>query len=344
MRLGIIARSDNSGLGNQTRELVNMLNPTKIMLINSISFNRNKQHPEWYNGYDIQPVRGFPRNGDITSFLRGLDVVLTCETFYSNQFIDLARRVGVKTVLQYNYEYLDHLNRSDFALPDVFLGPSLWNFDHMTELFGSKTNVTYLPPPTDHTLFDKVRENNLSKNHNQILHIGGKAASEDRNGTKSVIDMLKYAEEDFKVVVRTQTPLDIKCDDPRLVIDNKDSESREDMYDGFDAMILPRRYAGLCLPMNEALMSGLPVFMTDISPNNKILPQEWLVKSNKIGILKTRAVLDVHAADPKSLARMVDDYMKQKSKTEEKKQAFEIGMNNFAPENLKQKYLDILEK
>lgn len=344
MRLGIIARSDNTGLGNQTRELVYMLNPTKIMLINSTSFNRNKQHPEWYNGYDLHPVRGFPKHGDITSFLRGLDVVLTCETFYSNQFIDLARRVGVKTVLQYNYEYLDHLNRSDFALPDVFLGPSLWNFDHMTELFGSKTNVTYLPPPTDHTLFNKVRENNLSKNHNRILHIGGKAASEDRNGTKSVIDMLKYSEEDFQVVVRTQTPLDIKCDDPRLVIDNTDSESREDMYDGFDAMILPRRYAGLCLPMNEALMSGLPVFMTDISPNNKILPQEWLVKSNKIGILKTRAVLDVHAADPKSLARMVDDYMKQKSKIVEKKQAFEIAMNNFAAENLKQKYLDILEK
>ena len=41
MRLGIIARSDNSGLGNQTRELVNMLNPTKIMLINSISFNNS---------------------------------------------------------------------------------------------------------------------------------------------------------------------------------------------------------------------------------------------------------------------------------------------------------------
>ena len=27
MRLGIIARSDNTGLGNQTRELVNMLKP-----------------------------------------------------------------------------------------------------------------------------------------------------------------------------------------------------------------------------------------------------------------------------------------------------------------------------
>ena len=37
MRLGIIARSDNTGLGNQTRELVNMLNPDKILLINSLN-------------------------------------------------------------------------------------------------------------------------------------------------------------------------------------------------------------------------------------------------------------------------------------------------------------------
>ena len=44
MRLGIIARSDNTGLGNQTRELVNMLNPDKIMLINSRFFNQNKHH------------------------------------------------------------------------------------------------------------------------------------------------------------------------------------------------------------------------------------------------------------------------------------------------------------
>jgi glycosyltransferase involved in cell wall biosynthesis len=193
-------------------------------------------------------------------------------------------------------------------------------------------------------LFDKVRENNYSKHHNRILHIGGKAVSEDRNGTKSVVEMLKYSQEDFQVVVRTQTPLDIKCSDPRLVIETSDSESREEMYNGFDAMVLPRRYAGLCLPMNEALMSGLPVFMTDVSPNNKILPKEWLAKSDKIGILKTRAVLDVYNADPRNLARIIDDYMKQKSNIKDKQQAFEIGMNNFAPENLKQKYLDILEK
>ena len=52
MRLGIIARSDNTGLGNQTRDLVAMLNPHRIMLVNSMNFNRNKQHPEWYKDYN----------------------------------------------------------------------------------------------------------------------------------------------------------------------------------------------------------------------------------------------------------------------------------------------------
>ena len=42
MTLGIIARSDNTGLGNQTRELVKMLNPDKILLIDSKHFNGNK--------------------------------------------------------------------------------------------------------------------------------------------------------------------------------------------------------------------------------------------------------------------------------------------------------------
>jgi len=176
------------------------------------------------------------------------------------------------------------------------------------------------------------------------LHIGGKAASEDRNGTKSVVEMLKYSQEDFQVVVKTQTQLDLKCNDPRLIVDTSDAENRENMYDGFDAMILPRRYAGLCLPMNEALMSGLPVFMTDISPNNRILPQEWLAQSNKIGTLRTRTMLDVYSADPRNLARIIDEYMKQKNTTNEKQKAFDIGINNFSAKNLKQKYLDILEK
>ena len=50
MRLGIIARADKTGLGNQTKELVDMLKPDKVLLIDSSHFNGNKQYPEWYEG------------------------------------------------------------------------------------------------------------------------------------------------------------------------------------------------------------------------------------------------------------------------------------------------------
>lgn len=343
MKLGIIARSDNTGLGNQTRELVYMLNPEKVMLINSHSFNKNKQHPEWYNNYNIYPIRGFPRAGDLTDFIKGLDVILTCETFYNNQFIDIARKMGVKTVLQYNYEFLDMVINPRLSVPDILLGPSTWHLDHMKELFSDRSKVIHLPPPIDHTKFEAVRKNNMSKSHMRLLHIGGKAASEDRNGTYSVIEMLRYSRTDYELVIKTQTDLKINYKDSRLKIQTGDEPLRENLYSGFDAMILPRRYAGLCLPMNEALMSGLPVFMTDISPNNSVLPKQWLAKSEKTGTLKTRMMLDVYSADPKHLAKIVDNYMNQRNKLKYKEEAFEIAMNSFAAEKLKPIYLDILK-
>lgn len=343
MKLGIIARSDNTGLGNQTRELVYMLNPDKIMLINSQPFNKNKQHFEWYNKYNVNTIRGFPRNDDISAFLRGLDVVLTCETFYNNSFIDIARKMKVKTVLQYNYEFLDMVINPRLAIPDVFLGPSTWYLDHMQELFSDRAKVIHLPPPINHENFDEVRKENMSKAHMRLLHVGGKAASEDRNGTYSIIEMLRYSRTDYELVIKTQTPLDIRIKDSRIKIEHNDEPIRENLYKGFDAMVLPRRYAGLCLPMNEALMSGLPVFMTDISPNNYVLPKNWLAKSEKTGQLRTRMMLDVYSADPKHLAKIIDNYMNQRNKLKYKEEAYEIAMNSFSSVNLKDRYIDILK-
>lgn len=344
MRLGIIARSDNTGLGNQTKELVDMLRPDKVMLINSISFNKNKQYPDRYNDYNCQYVRGFPKTEEINAFLKNIDVVLTCETFYNNSFVSLARRKGVKTFLQYNYEFLDYLQRPDQDLPDTLIAPSLWGFKAVTETFGSRSRVIHLPPPTTPDLFFMAKSNNLIKDHKRLLHIGGKAAHMDRNGTNTVIEMLKYSKSDYELVIKSQSNLDIKINDSRVSIDTNSPDNKQDLYNGFDAMVLPRRYAGLCLPMNEALLSGLPVFMTDISPNDTILPKSWLVPSKKIDEFKARTMIDVYEADPEALAKLIDDYVNDANKIEQKQKAFEIGINNFATENLKQKYLDILEK
>jgi hypothetical protein len=342
MRLGIIARSDNTGLGNQTRELVNMLNPDKIMLINSRFFNQNKQHPEWYEGYNCQTtIKGFPTTDEILKFLTDIDVVISCELFYNPKFVDLAKKRGIKTILQYNYEFLDYLANPRLTLPDVLVAPSLWNFEDVVDKFGDKTSVVHLPPPTDINIFSQAKEINKSKTHKRLLHIAGKAAVKDRNGTNTVIEMLNYSSGDYELVIKTQSQLDIKCNDPRLTIDASSPDSHQSLYEGFDAMILPRRYAGLCLPMNEALISALPVFMTNISPNNKVLPNEWLFNSTKIDQLQTRTMLDVYDGDAKMLGKLVDDYYSL-DMPNLKDKAFDIGNDNFSIQSLKDKYINLI--
>lgn len=343
LKIGIVARCDNTGLGNQTRELVKMLNPTKILLINSYFFNRNKQNLEWYKDYECIVTEGFASNEEVIKFLDGLDVVISCEIFYNPNFIALAKRKKVKTFLQYNYEFLDYLSSPGLTLPDVLIAPSLWNFDEVFNKFAHKTKVVHLPPPIDHSLFEEVKKINLEKSHNRILHIGGKAAVKDRNGTNTVLDMLQHSTGEYEVVIKSQTEIK-KINFGRLKFEINNINDNKDLYMGFDALVLPRRYAGLCLPMNEALMSSLPVFMTDISPNNSILPSKWLVESNKIDELMTRTMIDIYEADPIKLAEIVDNYMKIEDKKQIKQEAFNLGYNNFSSEILKQKYLDLFNQ
>jgi hypothetical protein len=341
MRLGIIARSDNTGLGYQTKQLTDMLNPSKVMLIDFSQHNNNIQHPEWYNGYEVINVVGIPDSRDIDRFLKDIDVVLSCETFYNNDELILkARDKGIKTILQYNYELFGNLSKKNMALPDVLVSPSLWKIDDIEFQFGRKAKVIHLPPPTNIGLFDGASKINRSKTHNRILHIGGKRAAQDRNGTNTIVDMLRYSKADYELVIRTQTKLDLNFNDDRIVLDYNDSVDRESMYVGFDAMVLPRRYAGLCLPMNESLLSALPVFMTNISPNNKVLPEKWLVESHLIDKFKAKTMVNVYEADLRKLAEMIDNYvaLSDEQKNIEKEKALSIGYENFSPEALLPQY------
>ena len=342
MRIGIITRSDNTGLGNQTKELVDMLKPSKILLIDSTPFNQNPQHPEWYSEYSCIKTTGFPTLQQIKLFLSEVDVVISCETFYDQNFVRYAQRKGVKTILQYNYELFGNLAAPNLPVPDVLLSPSVWHIEHVRKLFGNQSKVIHLPPPTNPLTFSGAKEINLSKDHNRILHIAGKKAAKDRNGTNTVLDMLKYSKADYELVIRSQSEIETNVKDSRLTIEIGNPDNRQDMYAGFDAMVLPRRYAGLCLPMNEALMSALPVFMTNISPNNHVLPNEWLVKTRLLETFRTKVRIELFEADAVALAETIDSYINSDNKIIQKEKAFNLGYNNFAPDELKDIYLDII--
>ena len=344
MRLGIIARADKTGLGNQTKELVDMLKPDKVLLIDSSHFNGNKQYPEWYEGYNVTKTQaGFMSNMEVNAFLNEIDVVISCEIFYNRRLAALAHRRGIKTILQYNYEFFEYFVVEGMRQPNILLGPTTWHLDYIDKYFGGKSKVMHLPPPTTPAIFGDAKKINMAKTHKRILHVAGKRAAKDRNGTNTVIEMLEYSKANYELVITVQGDFNPYCSDSRLTINNSNPDNRAELYSGFDFMILPRKYGGLCLPMNEALLSGLPVIMTDISPNNDILPSEWLVEASKTAEVQFKGLVELYETDPQKLAELVDKFINEYDIAEEKQKAFDLGYNTFSPDVLKDKYLSIME-
>lgn len=186
MKLGIIARCDDSGLGNQTHELVKMLNPHKVLLVDSSPFNNHIQHYDWYKDNNVMRIAGFPAKNTVLNFLRDINIVLSCETFYHKNFVELARNKNIKTILQYNYEFLEYLQNLNKSLPDLMLSPSHWKIEETKQQFGNRSRIEHLPPPTDPSLFENNKRINLQSSK-KILHVAGKAAIFDRNGTSSFL-------------------------------------------------------------------------------------------------------------------------------------------------------------
>lgn len=344
-KLGLIVRGDDTGLGNQTRNLCYMLKPDRILYINSKPFNGNPQHMDWYENFQGISSLGFPDNATVKRFLSGLTHVLTAETFYSYELIRLANANGIKTFNQVNYEFCDHLRQS-LPLPYKWLMPSYWYLEEMTARFES---VEYLPPPIYTRDFKQARDTNFARSdtRRRFVHIVGKQAEHDRNGTEDLLKALEYCKADFELVIRSQYPLDYWIDDRRVTFDfeNRSNAKLYELYEDFDALIMPRRYGGLCLPANEALCSALPVIMTDISPNNKVLPEDWLVQARVQKQFMTRTMIDCYMSDVQDLARRIDQFatMPQGALDEQKNLAFEIGFDNYDTDNLREKYKEALE-
>jgi hypothetical protein len=331
-KIGLIARADvKGGLGIQTYRLNRLLKPDKVMLIDSSSFNGNQQYPELYD--DVEAINGFPTPEQIADFCKQVDIVISCETFYSDYFVDIARANNTKTILIFNYEFLDQLNRPHLSLPDKLIQPSYWYLDEMKTRF----NAEYLPTPIFEDEFEKAREINLKRTGRKFLFMNGKTAAEDRNGLQSLYRALELSKGDFTVTVKAQNDVP-KHPDPRLIYDFTNPENQNDLYEGFDCLIQPRRYGGQTLSMTEALQSAMPVIMTDIEPNNKVLPKEWLVPAKVNGQLMTRIMLDVYDANSGSLADMLDTTFVTK---EGKKKACAIG-KQYDAETLRSEYEALL--
>lgn len=304
MNIGLIARADNTGLGVQSKEFFDHI-PCKALVIDMTEHSNSPiitPHPERFPGQRVyrmpKPFKltgGIP-NRYIYEFLEGLDVVFAIETAYDYNIFHEAKKRGIKTILQLNYEFLDYPN-SVIQPPDLFASPSMWYYDNIP------TPKKFLPVPVNTTKF------NVERKEKTFVHIAGRPAFNDRNGTNIFAEALKYVQSNINVTVKSQQALAIRNRNRHvnLTVDCTNKENYWENYNG-GVLVLPRKYGGLCLPFNEALAAGMPVITSNCSPNNTWLPEEWLVSARERGVLHCKRKCAMYEVNPRQLAQKIDEF------------------------------------
>lgn len=143
------------------------------------------------------------------------------------------------------------------------------------------------------------------------LHVAGAQTIADRNGTATLLRALTLTTEQQDVTVRTQDQLSVAARFPSNVRVHFDTANVPDywtMYEGFDALVLPRRYAGLCLPVIEAMGAGLAIVMTDMEPQRSDWPTARVLTHEGDPIRLAGGMIPTGNADPRDLANLMDEW------------------------------------
>ena len=140
-----------------------------------------------------------------------------------------------------------------------------------------------------------------------ILHTAGTVAQPNRNGTTTFYQaMALLTDLPIKAIVSTQRDTIGGAPPPNVEVRVQTLRHHWDLYsDEFDMMVLPRRWGGLCLPMQEALTAGMPVLMPDCAPNNQILPSALLTPAALTEQLMAWTLIDLYDVHPGDLAQHI---------------------------------------
>lgn len=255
-----------------------------IDLVSIKKHSTRVNHYEWY-----------PENVSQEILLEKCDTLIFFETPFDWKIIVKARERGIKTILIPMYEC------TNFPFPyepDEIWCPS--ELDYKFYKDNGQENIKLIQIPVN----VEWRKRSIAKT---FVHNAGNGGLGGRNGTKELIEAMKYVNSPIKLIIRSQVPIK-QINDPRIEyrIGNFD-----DIWSKGDVFIFPEKFNGLSLPLQEAFASGMLVMTTDRFPNNSYLPKEPLIPVS--GYHKERISVEFECAeiDPKEIAKCIDYWYNQ---------------------------------
>ena len=146
----------------------------------------------------------------------------------------------------------------------------------------------------------------------RVLHVAGHAAAADRNGTVLFLEALRRMEPPTHVRIITQDermrPMRARLGVSVEVVTNGVPDYWR-LYDDADLLVMPRRYGGLSLVVQEAMAAGLGVVMSDTEPQRSTWPVRTVRSSTGAPRLYTPGGrLPLTNARPDAIADVVNAY------------------------------------
>ena len=296
MALGMVVRDDNGGLGNLTYDVWRQLRPDVTVVV-QVRPCRGEPHPARFEEAWTKTVT-MPNpmtKRDWRKVAELADVWWTAETWYSPDAESVIAEAGGKSVL--------------YAMPELFGGSDadvIWNpTGYMQAKMPDRCRVVPMPCTVPDRWDPRVRVRRL-------LHLSG-GAQYDRNGTALLLEALRRVREPCEVLLHQPdtlhwvSPRDLRGmpDHVEVKVTRDYVEGMSSLYRWSDLLVLPRRYAGLCLPAFEAFGHGLPVMMPNTAPQDDwpIVPVDAVaerparMKGGKVPMV---------SVDPVVLARRLD--------------------------------------
>ncbi len=300
VKIGLVARCDDSGLGVMTFDFFRNFIVEKVLIVSSAY----KGYPDRYDGYELTKTRvcqmGTPTLEDIDWLLEDMDMVVTIETPYNWNIYSRAKEKGVKSVLITMYEWTP---KKAFipTEPDLYLCPSTVDFESI-----EGENKVYLPTPVNRKLVP-FKQRDQAKT---FIFNNGHGGWGGRNSISEFFQALPFVKSDVKFKVRSQVPFDGAVNDSRVEVFEGEM-NYEQLWQEGDIYIHLHKFDGLSLPLNEALSAGFPIIALDKKPHNEYLPKELLVKplaTPTIMIAGETVGREVEAAvmNPVDIAEMID--------------------------------------
>jgi len=289
-RLGIVARGDRGGLGNTTRELTLHVEPARVVCLDLGERNRGRFRPR--PGWEVVPWPSREATLALRNLVAACDVVYTAETTYEQDLAAWARDLGTDLVAHVMPELYDAAALDGARL----LVPTTWERRRVPD-------AMLLPVPV---ATERIPRRDVGKFARLTFAHVASPAMEDRDGTRIVLEALGHVEEECAVLVYAdRAPASHVVGNVGLQWRGR-TRRYEDLWKHGDALLLPRRYGGLSLPVQEAAAAGMPSVMIDVPPASGWDHVLGIPSSGHRRVRMKGGTFAVHDAAPRALAAVMD--------------------------------------